>query len=295
VDTSYATNNYVYLLYTRERLPMTPDGEGQMVSRLERFTIAPSNAVVARQTLLGSHNGPCPALSNTVDCISFEGFFYSIGTVRSAPDGTLWVGSGDAASFSEVDPLALRTYNTESMAGKIMHIDREGRGLPGHPFCPGNNLTHVCTKVWAGGFRNPLRFKLRPGGGLTVGDVGWGTREEVDLVPTAPGGGGRLYGWPCYEGNGRTGGYRDLDACDPEYAKEGTAQAHLGPAHHYAHVSGIGGAVMGGPTYTGGPFPGSYQGGHLLRRRRPGLHQEAQRQRQPGHERRQLRERVGWG
>jgi glucose/arabinose dehydrogenase len=257
VDTSYATNNYVYLLYTLEREPMMPDGGGQMVSRLERFTINPSNQVVGRQTILGSHNGPCPPPSNTADCIPSEGFSHSIGTVRSAPDGTLWVGSGDAASFNEVDPLALRTYDTQSMAGKIMHIDRNGNGLPGHPLCPSEPLTSVCAKVWAGGFRNPFRFKLRPGGGLTVGDVGWSNTEEVDLVPTSSGG-GRLYGWPCYEGNAHTNGYQDLAACAPEYAKEGTAQAHVGPAQTYPHVGG--GAVLGGPTYPGGPFPDDYDG-----------------------------------
>lgn len=260
VDSAYDDNNYIYLLYTRERQPMTPDGEGQMVSRLERFRITPSNQITERRVLLGTHNGPCPPPSNSVDCIPSEGASHSIGSVRSAPDGTLWVGSGDASSFNFVDELALRTYDQQSMAGKILHIDREGRGLPGHPFCPANtDLSHVCTKVWAGGFRNPFRFKLRPGGGLTVGDVGWGTTEEIDFLPTAPGGGGRLYGWPCYEGGEPTGGYRDLDQCDPEYAKEGTPQAHLGPAHTYSHVPGVGGSVMGGPTYSG-PYPAGYQG-----------------------------------
>jgi glucose/arabinose dehydrogenase len=258
VDTSYAMNNYVYLLYTRERQPLTPDGDGQMVSRLERFRITPSNQITERKVLLGTHQGPCPPPSNTVDCIPSEGASHSIGSVRSAPDGTLWVGSGDASSFNYVDELALRTYDVQSMAGKILHVDREGRGVPGHPFCPANPLTDVCAKVWAGGFRNPFRFKLRPGGGLTVGDVGWGTTEEIDLVPTAAGG-GRMYGWPCYEGQEPTGGYRDLDECDPEYAKEGTAQAHLGPAHTYPHVANIGGSVMGGPTYSG-PYPQDYQG-----------------------------------
>jgi glucose/arabinose dehydrogenase len=261
VDSDYANNGYVYLLYTRERQPMTPDGDGQMVSRLERMNVSPSNVISGRTTVLGSHGGPCPTTAmNTADCIPSEGFSHSIGTVRSAPDGTLWVGSGDAASFNFVDPLAYRTYNPESMAGKIMHVDRNGQGLPGHPFCPtDNDLTHVCTKIWAGGFRNPFRFKLRPGGGLTVGDVGWGTTEEVDLIPTAPPGGGRLYGWPCYEGSGRTGGYRDRADCGPEYAKEGTPQAHVGPVHEYPH-NGSDAAVLGGPTYTGGPFPSSYQG-----------------------------------
>ena len=43
-----------------------------------------------------------------------------------------------------------------------MHVDRNGNGLPGHPFCPADtNLTHVCTKVYAKGLRNPFRFTLR--------------------------------------------------------------------------------------------------------------------------------------
>ncbi len=68
------------------------------------------------------------------------------------------------------------------------HRPETGRACPSHPFCAADNeLSHVCTKIWAGGFRNPFRFKLRPGGGLTVGDVGWGTTEEIDLVPTAAG------------------------------------------------------------------------------------------------------------
>ena len=260
VDSAFASNSLVYLLYTRERQPMTADENGPMVSRLQKMTVSPQNEVSGRMTILGSHDGPCPAPSNTIDCIPSEGFSHSIGTVRSAPDGTLWVGSGDASSFSDVDPLALRTYDAQSMAGKIMHIDRNGQGLAGHPFCTTNgNLSHVCTKIWAGGFRNPFRFKLRPGGGLTVGDVGWGTTEEIDFVPTASGG-GRLYGWPCYEGSAHTGGYQDREAdCDPEYAKEGTPQAHVPPVHQYPHNSS-GGAVLGGPTYTGSQFPSSYQG-----------------------------------
>ena len=101
--------------------------------------------------------------------------------MRSAPDGTLWVGNGDAASFNIVDPLALRTYDERGLAGKLMHVDRNGMGLPGHPFCPSNsNLAHNCTKLHAKGFRNPFRFALRPGGGITLGDVGWNSREEVE-------------------------------------------------------------------------------------------------------------------
>ena len=114
--------------------------------------------MVGRTTILGSHDGPCPAPSNTVDCIPSEGFSHSIGSVRSAPDGTLWVGSGDASSLNFVDELALRTYDTQSMAGKIMHIDRNGNGLPGHPFCPANN---GCSTSGSGSHAGSYRVLVR--------------------------------------------------------------------------------------------------------------------------------------
>jgi glucose/arabinose dehydrogenase len=259
VDSAFASNSYIYLLYTYDVNPLTADSDAPTVSRLERYTVSPSNVVGSPRVLLGSYTeGACPAPSNGVDCIPADGISHSIGTVRSAADGTLWVGSGDAASFNIVDPLAFRTYDERSMAGKIMHLDREGRGLPGHPFCPSDtDLDHVCTKIWAGGFRNPFRFKLRPGGGLTVGDVGWGTREEVDLVPTGAGG-GRLYGWPCYEGSTRTSGYSDRLECRDEYAKEGRPDEHVPPDYEYAR-DGTSAAVVGGPTYTGTQYPAGYR------------------------------------
>jgi glucose/arabinose dehydrogenase/PKD repeat protein len=256
VDTDFAANRYVYLLYTHDLNPLTPDGSGAAVSRLSRFELSPANQLSNETVLLGTYTGgACPAPSNTVDCIPSEGASHSIGSVRSAPDGTLYVGSGDASSFSFVDALALRTYNEQSMAGKILRIDRNGRGVAGHPFCPSDaDLDHVCTKLYAKGFRNPYRFKLRPGGGLAVADVGWDTREEVSLI----GAGGRSYGWPCYEGTFRTPGYRDRAECGAEYAKEGTANAHVGPVHDYAH-NGASAAVMAGPTYQGSEYPSGYR------------------------------------
>jgi hypothetical protein len=56
--------------------------------------------------------------------------------VRSAPDGTPWVGSGDGADFHVLDQNSFRAQDEQSFAGKIIHIDRSGHGLPGHPFCP---------------------------------------------------------------------------------------------------------------------------------------------------------------
>ncbi|HKP20266.1 MAG TPA: discoidin domain-containing protein, partial [Thermoleophilaceae bacterium] len=255
VDSDYATNNYIYLLYTYDLNPLTPDGTGPAISRLSRFELSAANQVTNETVLLGTYSGgACPAPSNSIDCIPSEGASHSIGTVRSAPDGTLYVGSGDASSFSAVDTLAFRTYDERSMAGKIMHVDRNGRGLPGHPFCPAEtNLDLVCTKLYAKGFRNPFRFQLRQNGGIHVGDVGWDTREEMDIIPS----GGRSYGWPCYEGTIRTPGYRDRAECTTEYAKEGTANAHVGPVYDYGHVGSS--AIVAGPAYAGTLYPPGYR------------------------------------
>jgi glucose/arabinose dehydrogenase/PKD repeat protein len=255
VDSSFTANHYIYLLYTAELNPGSPDGSGPMVSRLARLTLNPDSSVGTETTILGTYSGgTCPAPSNTLDCLPSEGASHSIGTVRSAPDGTLYVGAGDGSSFADVDPQALRTYNEQSLSGKIMHIDRNGKGLATHPFCASDtNLSDVCTKLYAKGFRNPFRFTLRPSGGLVVGDVGWNTREEVNVISS----GGKSYGWPCYEGTIRTPGYQDLAQCAPEYAKEGGANAHVGPAYDYPHPPNS--AVIGGPTYTGSTYPASYQ------------------------------------
>ena len=214
VDSQFAQHPYLYLLYTYELNQMTPDSTSPMVSQLLRVRIDSANQVTEQTVLMGTYtSGVCPAPANTLDCLPSEGLSHSIGTVRSAPDGTLWVGNGDAASFSYVDPVALRTYDEQSLAGKLMHVDRNGMGLPGHPFCPGDSvLSHACTKLHAKGFRNPFRFALRPGGGITLGDVGWDQREEIDLISTAVG--GLSYGWPCYEGSGQTNGYNGLAACE---------------------------------------------------------------------------------
>ena len=115
---------------------------GRMASRLDRVQISASNAAVSRTTILGTRDrslGVCPAPNN-------GGRLYSVrrrsptrsaasARRRTAPFG--WEVATRPATAA-VDPLAFRTYDPQSMAGKIMHIDRNGRGLPGHPFCPAN-------------------------------------------------------------------------------------------------------------------------------------------------------------
>src|SRR4051812_26063984 len=87
VDANYSTNNYVYLLYSAEVSPLTPDQDGRMVSQLLRIKVSSSNVVSDQTVILGSYtSGPCPAPANTVDCIPSDSNSHSIGSVRAAPD-----------------------------------------------------------------------------------------------------------------------------------------------------------------------------------------------------------------
>ena len=257
VDSAFASNGYLYLLYTYDLNAIgTQDSSSPMVSQLMRVQVDAGNQVADEEVILGTDiSGPCPTPSSfdAPDCIPADGTSHSIGTVRSAPDGTLWVGNGDGADYGGVDLLALRSYNEDSMAGKLMHIDRNGMGLPGHSFCPANgDLSDVCTKLHAKGFRNPFRFSLRPGGGIALGDVGWNRWEEINLIADA----GRSYGWPCYEGNHQTPSYEELPQCQAQYANP-PATPHTGPIHEYFHDGSR--AVVGGPTYAGSAYPTGYR------------------------------------
>ena len=263
VDSDFSANHYLYLLYVFDDGTGAPDG--RKTSRLTRVVVRPDNTVVnpaAPETVIlgADDDAPCPAPSNDVDCIPADYIGHAVGTVRSDPDGTLWVGSGDASSAGWPDEGALRAYDPTSYAGKLLHVDRAGRGLPGHPYCASDaNLEHTCTKVFARGFRNPYRFALRGAGrGPIVGDVGMSHYEEINL--TAP---GLNYGWPCWEGTIHTPTWQAEPACADVYAAGGTTP----PDFAYpgsGDPNGGNTAVVGGPIYPGGEYPGTFNGDLLF-------------------------------
>ena len=126
-----------------------------------------------------------------------------------------------------MDAGALRTFDEQSLSGKIIHVDRQGKGLAGHPFCPeDDNLSHVCTKLYAKGFRNPFRFQLRPGGAGPVRRrrrLGVLTRSSTFSSP------GGSYGWPCYEGATHTPDYSELAAVQGALRREPAVAEPAGP------------------------------------------------------------------
>jgi len=187
LDRDFSHNGHLYLLYSYDAPGSGHDGSYAVTSRLTRVTVSdPATDPITlgrdppEKVLLGAEGrlGPCPAPANDVDCLPAEGQTHSGDTVRVDPrDGTLWVSNGDGAGDSTVDQLAFRALDETSYAGKILHVDVDGRGLPGHPFCPHDtNLQHVCTKVYASGFRNPFRFSIDASTGRLI-------RGRRGLVP----------------------------------------------------------------------------------------------------------------
>lgn len=237
VAPDYQTSRTIYLA---RALP-APD-TGPWTLRLSRFTVTGS----AEPTGI---SGEVTLLQTTA-----TGDVHAITGIEAVEDGTLWVAVGDAAEYLPVDPNALRALDVNDPRGKVLHIrGTDGAGVPGNPFYEAANPGSTRSKVYAMGFRSPFRLSIhQPSGAPILGDVGWNTWEEVNLVRP-----GVSYGWPCFEGNGTTPGYRDLAGC--------AGKTNTAPLHLYQHTAaGDRNSVTGGVVYTGDQYPAEWRGAYFF-------------------------------
>ena len=90
--------------------------------------------------------------------------------------------------------------------------------------------------IWVRGLRNPFRFAIdQANGRMIIGDVGEGTREEVNVGVR-----GANYGWPMCEGSCGNAGMTN-------------------PVYSYAH-SGHDASITAGIVYRGTQFPADHRG-----------------------------------
>jgi glucose/arabinose dehydrogenase len=227
---------------------------------------------------------------------------HSIGALAFGGDGALYVTGGDGASFNFVDygqdgsptnpcgdppvPVggtqsppsaqggALRsqdlrtTLDPTGLNGSVLRVDpTTGAGLPDNPLALSQDAN--ARRIVATGLRNPFRLTTRPGTSqVWVGDVGWGSWEEINRIDNPIDGSVDNFGWPCYEGDGRQGGYdgANLTICEDLYGQpSATQQPHFTYSHGASVVSGDGCATGGSSTaglafYPGGEYPASYDG-----------------------------------
>ncbi len=255
VDPDFATNGHLYLAYTYDDDAV--DDTGSKTGRVSRFTVvgdtaSPQSEVVLLGTRVGNSCYDFPAGS---DCIPTDSASHTVGQLKFAPDGTLFVTLGDGARFDTVDDGALRAQDLDSLGGKVLRITRSGQGLPTNPFWNGNAASNR-SKVWSYGLRNPYRFNFRPGTSTVyLGDVGLSAYEEID-VATA----GANFGWPCYEGPSRQSGYAPKPICQALYNRgESAVKMAL---YYWDHT--VGHAATGGAFYTGTAYPATWQGAYFF-------------------------------
>ena len=234
LDPEFNANGLVYLLYAVDRRFLMNDNSipadkenVATIGRVTRYQLIADGSLLttdlaSRTILIGeTPSTGIPVLHDS----------HGMGNLIFASDGTLLASAGDGATYNGPDPgsepatfylqaLAdgiirpnenvgsFRAQMINSHNGKILRINpANGNGMSSNPFYNAAAPRSPQSRVWALGLRNPFRFNVRPGTGSTnpsagdigeiyVGDVGWRTYEELNIIKSA----GMNCGWPLYEG-----------------------------------------------------------------------------------------------
>jgi glucose/arabinose dehydrogenase len=297
IDPDYVHNHYVYFLYT-----VDPDSDGTDTNvytfgRLTRYqmnAVGDTNVVnpATRTILMGTNwrTGPIVLFLS-----------HAIGSLRWGRDGSLLVTAGDGADFNQMDPGGLqpsafganladpamdigsfRSQDITNLNGKVLRLNPlTGNGYASNPYYDGN-VSSNRSKVWAYGLRNPFRFNLRPGTGVTdpaagnpgvvyLGDVGWNTWEEMNVVKTP----GQNFGWPCYEGLLAQSQYQAASPAHNGCGSVGSATNPASPSlptatwNHSDPNAGSppgfnGNTSIGGVFYSDTLYPANYRGRYFF-------------------------------
>jgi len=220
-DPDYETNGYFYVSYTKPpsafsgpcAVAMPPGGGDNVVARF-RVSADPDVADESSRIELLTIDHPTTGHNGGMLAFGPDGFLY-----RSIGDGDAVGGDRCEAAENDLSPL-----------GKLLRLDTTAAP----PLDP-------VAAIWAKGLRNPWRFSFdRATGDLYLGDVGQGSREEVDWIP-APVAAGVDFQWDHMEGRAC---YEPAVGCDTS----GTP-----PVLDYPHEPGC--SVTAGYVYRGCAMP----------------------------------------
>lgn len=236
-DPDYENNGYFYVNYTRD------PGPGLDRTRIERYEVV--NPLTDNAVSSGTRRS----------VLEFEQDFsnHNGGWIGFSPnDGLLYIATGDGGSGNDPNN---RAQQLNTRLGKILRVDPSGDDFPlsstenyavpaDNPLV-GDGNANTLDEIFAYGLRNPWRSSFdRETGDLWIGDVGQGSREEIDLLP-ADREEIANFGWRLREGDIQTpasgvGGPIPVDYVGPEY-------------DYISNGSGLfgGNSVVGGYIYRG--------------------------------------------
>ncbi len=103
------------------------------------------------------------------------------GRIAFAPDGTMFVSSGERQKMTPAQGLS-------GDLGKILHLTAEGQPISGGPWASRGGRA---ASYWTMGHRNVLGLAFAPDGRLWASEMGPRGGDEVNLIVR-----GRNYGWP---------------------------------------------------------------------------------------------------
>lgn len=232
----YVVDRHYLLYYGTPSYNPATSTRGGTIGRITRYkTITSGDNLVtdlsSRMILLGETKSTGIAITHDS---------HGLGTLAFAADGTLLATCGDGGSYYGVDKGsntdtdfdldlidgiirpeenvgAFRAQLLNCHNGKLLRIDPlTGNGVSSNPYYDPSAPRSPKSRVWALGLRNPFRISVKQGTGSTnpaagdigevyIGDVGWNTYEEVNVITTP----GVNCGWPLFEGFTPTQGYSD--------------------------------------------------------------------------------------
>lgn len=174
----YATNGYFFVYYNQ---------------------VTTGNIIVSRYTVSANPNVANDTTEKIILNIPKPFDNHNGGSMHFAPDGNLWIVTGDGGGGGDPNNHA---QNKNSLLGKMLRIDINSTApynIPtGNPFVGAG--VDGADEVWSYGLRNAWKFSFdRTTGNAMIADVGQGAIEEINKMPATTA--GINYGWRCYEGN----------------------------------------------------------------------------------------------
>jgi len=180
----------------------TPDGEGgllgiavprsgnQMPTHLFAYTTTRSDNRVLRVDLQdgATRLGQATPILTGIP----KNSYHNGGRILIAPDGTLYVATGDAGDVATAQ-------NRRSLGGKVLHINPDGTPAAGNP--------DPKSPIFSLGHRNVQGLALDSAGRLWASEFGSKDADELNFLVA-----GGNYGWPLVEGRGSSSRFRNPEA-----------------------------------------------------------------------------------